>query len=550
MNKQQFRVLYREFLFRMVDLELLSAYAQGDINKLLGQFGSLLVFISLWLALGGLGGENGVAAWPIQHLLISNMMLVVGLFAVVSWDSAFPDRRDVLVLAPLPVRPSLIFLAKAAALATALCVTVAALNGLCSLTYPFSWMPRGTGLFGIIRAFAAYWLTMLATGGFVFCSVLGLQGITALLLPRRYFLRVSAFLQMAAFCLFVCIYFLEPAGLPDYPSCWFLGLLNTVNGSPDPKLVVLTKHALTGLSISVFVAASAFLLTYLHMLRKIVEEPDIVSSGRSLSWLPRFGNALQTAVVQFSIRTLLRSRQHRITLAFYLGVAFALVILFLKNPILKGNLLSLADPVLVPLLVSTFVMATFLILGTRVVFSMPLALRANWIFRITEVRPARDYFSAIRRPLFVIAVIPVCLISAAVLLPIMHLNTAIGHLLILALWNILLSYVLLRSFHKIPFACSYLPGKSYFHMAFLAGAAFLNLVVHGTVYELGALKNPASYIKMLLIFVIAGGIAVWRTVANSKDATVDFEDIPDPDVFVLGLYRDGVMPIEPSANPS
>ena len=37
MTKLQFRVLYREFLFRMVDLELLSADALGDSSKLLGQ---------------------------------------------------------------------------------------------------------------------------------------------------------------------------------------------------------------------------------------------------------------------------------------------------------------------------------------------------------------------------------------------------------------------------------------------------------------------------------------------------------------------------------
>ena len=55
MTKLQFRVLYREFLFRMVDLELLSAHAQGDINKLLGQFAALLIFISMLLSLGAFG---------------------------------------------------------------------------------------------------------------------------------------------------------------------------------------------------------------------------------------------------------------------------------------------------------------------------------------------------------------------------------------------------------------------------------------------------------------------------------------------------------------
>jgi hypothetical protein len=119
MNRLQFLTLYREFLFRIVDLELLAP--QGDITKLLGQFVALLVFISLWLALIGVlaasaqaePGRGVVVAWAVEHLLIATTMLAVGLFAVLSWDSLFPDRRDVLVLSPLPVRARTIFLAKA-----------------------------------------------------------------------------------------------------------------------------------------------------------------------------------------------------------------------------------------------------------------------------------------------------------------------------------------------------------------------------------------------------------------------------------------------------
>ena len=110
MRKLQFRVLYRQFLFRMVDLELISA--QGDISKLLGQFAGLLVFFSSLLALGAMLFDRRMpplalqaALWKTEHFLISTTLLVVGLFAVLSWDSTFPDRRDVLVLAPLPVRP-------------------------------------------------------------------------------------------------------------------------------------------------------------------------------------------------------------------------------------------------------------------------------------------------------------------------------------------------------------------------------------------------------------------------------------------------------------
>ena len=45
--------LYREFLFRIVDMELLSTHAQGDSRTLLGQFASLLIFIRVVLALFG-----------------------------------------------------------------------------------------------------------------------------------------------------------------------------------------------------------------------------------------------------------------------------------------------------------------------------------------------------------------------------------------------------------------------------------------------------------------------------------------------------------------
>ena len=83
MTKLQFRTLYREFLFRLVDLELLSPDAQGDANQLLGRIAGLLGFFTLYLGLGGLmfDGRNmssphfQIASWNIEHFLISTTML-------------------------------------------------------------------------------------------------------------------------------------------------------------------------------------------------------------------------------------------------------------------------------------------------------------------------------------------------------------------------------------------------------------------------------------------------------------------------------------------
>ena len=45
-----FRVLYRQFLFRIVDLDILSE--QADVVKLLGQFAAMLAALSLMVASG------------------------------------------------------------------------------------------------------------------------------------------------------------------------------------------------------------------------------------------------------------------------------------------------------------------------------------------------------------------------------------------------------------------------------------------------------------------------------------------------------------------
>src|ERR1700683_5299166 len=351
MNNLQFRVLYREFLFRMVDLELLSP--QGDITKLLGQFAAILIWFSSGLFLGALFFDARrippntlmTVLWNQEHFLIATTMLVVGLFAVLSWESTFLNRRDVLVLAPLPIRARTMFLAKVASVATALSLTVVSLHTLAGVAWPLLvFSPANSGVVGMIRSLAAYWITMLAAGAFIFCCVLGVQGLAAQL-PRRLFLRLSAVLQIGAFCLVVSVYFLQPSlatpqalsaaknqdALAWLPSYWFLGLFQALNGSMHPAMAPLARRAGLGLALAIAGAGVAFLLSYFRTLRKIVEEPDIVPGVRGVNWLPRFGNSLETAVVQFSIRTLLRSRQHRVILAFYLGIGFALVSLIWKN---------------------------------------------------------------------------------------------------------------------------------------------------------------------------------------------------------------------------
>jgi hypothetical protein len=554
MERLQFRVLYREFLFRMVDLEVLSADALGDANKLLGQLAALLTLFSVGLGLGGLlfsgRGLSPVVfrtmAWSVEHFLISTTMLVVGLFAVLSWDSTFPGRRDVFVLAPLPIRNRTLFLAKVAAVASGLLLTIVVLNAGPGLTWPITLTQRDVGFLDLAlpfthRTFFAYWGTMLAAGTFLFCCVLATQGLAALL-PRRIFLALSAVLQVAAFCLFVSVYFLEPSLMRAdtigwYPSWWFLGLFQQLNGTSTLGTVELAHRAWMGLAAAVGTTALAYVLSYFRTLRKIVEEPDIAPGARGWNFAPRFGSPVKTAIVQFSVRALLRSRQHRVILAFYLGVGFAVVILFAKSPEAQEQLRQLVNA---PFLIASVVMLWVWILGARSIFGIPIDPRANWIFRTMPIRGGAECLSAARWSLYLLAVAPAMAASAAWFLWIWPSRAAWGHLTVLLFLAVILAELCLYGFEKIPFTCSWLPGKSRPHLLFWGGFWVVQpCLVEGAKFESRALGNTALYAKTLaslVVIAVAARVAA-RARSGIEAPLVQFEETETPAVQSLGLIR-------------
>jgi hypothetical protein len=430
----------------------------------------------------------------------------------------------------------------------------------------------------LVRWFAAYWITMLAAGAFIFCCVLGLQGLAAQLLPRRLFLRASSFLQLASFCVFVSGYFLQPMfatpgailkaqghGLLAWsPSYWFLGLFQQLGGSP--ALAPLALRAWMGLAIGGFGTAVAYALSYFRTLRKIVEEPDIMPGSRNPIPAPRFGNAVQTAIGRFSVRALLRSRQHRVILAFYYGIAFALTIFLLSGPAVRPQPSDtrqantrqplpdapVNDPWREPnaaLLASSIVMMVFGVVGTRVVFAIPLDLRANWTFRLAGMQSGPESLAAIRRALLLLSVTPVWLASAVLCLWLWPWRQAAGHLALLGLLGMILADLCLHSFRKIPFTCSYLPGKSKVNMVFLYAAGVMWFITLCVRFERRLLQEPRNMATMLVLFVLAAVCTRSGTAALARlgEEELKFEEEPVPAVFELGLHRDGVVSTGPPA---
>jgi hypothetical protein len=558
----QLRVLYRQFLFRLMDVELLSTSAHGSSSGLFGQLGATLISISVvlsWCAFvtGMAIGHRPSAPllWSVERFMVSLTMLVVGVFALLSWDSVFPDRRDVLVLAPLPVRARTLFAAKIAAAASALVLTVAALNCLAAFAWPMMVGPPGSGFLATMRFAGAFWVALLAAGTFLYGAVLGVQAVAAQL-PRRWYLRASSVLQAAAFILFLGVFCLAPSldsakalGAPEnqrilawLPPYWFMGLLSELSGAYPAEghaaMAPLAYRALLSLPIALLVAGAAFLFSYLRTLRKILEEPDLAPGSRGGIWLPRFGNLPQTALAHFVIRTLLRSRRHRVILMFYLGGGFALVIVYLGliMKVMRLTGIDLLHRVNGPTLVVNMLMLGASVLGTRAVFSLPLDLGANWLFRVTPAPGAAASLSAIRRALLALSVLPVTSISAALLLCFWPWTLVLEHVLVVGLLGSLLADAFLKDFRKIPFTCSYLPGKKV-NLIFWVGVVPLVVTMDRLVeLERRALASPALYVAVAAILGAAALAA--RRVANKNAAwngpEVQFEESPD-ELIVLGL---------------
>ena len=113
MERTQFRVLFREFLFRIVDLEILSS--RGDLTKLLCQLAALVAAVSLVVA-----GMNDVlnaqaftqAAWW-NRIPFAAWMLMVLIAIACNLLLGFGEHRTTgfLLILPLIISTSLFLIA-------------------------------------------------------------------------------------------------------------------------------------------------------------------------------------------------------------------------------------------------------------------------------------------------------------------------------------------------------------------------------------------------------------------------------------------------------
>ena len=266
--------------------------------------------------------------------------------------------------------------------------------------------------------------------------------------------------------------------LASLPTYWFLGLFQALDGSMTPALAPLARRAAVGLLLAIVGAALAFVLSYFRTIRKIAAEPDITAGaggGRRLRVSAQRPSppSPTSASARFSAAGSIAC-----IFSFFLALGFANVILYVKTPIAQKHLLDAGAAsswrmVNVPLLAATAILLCFAVVGMRVAFAIPVDLRSHWIFRIANSSGVPECVNSTRRTLIFLGAAPVWLISAALLLWLWPVNAAVGHLLLLALLAAILIELCLYNFHKIPFTCSYLPGKANIYLIFFGGVFLL-----------------------------------------------------------------------------
>jgi hypothetical protein len=576
-ERRQFRALVRLFAYRFFDTDIVSV--RGELSSLLSQFAALLAALSLVLVIftgpkyAGLyqhltKAQLHAAAWSDQEFLVSTSMAIVGVFTLLLWDALFPDRRDCMILGAMPVRIPTVFAAKLAALGAALGLAVVAVNSFTGLVCPFLIVPGASGMLDALRDFGAFWLVILLASVFVFLLLLGVQGLALHLLPHALYMRWSSMIQTAAFFAVLTLYFLTPPladpralAAPEnrlwyalVPSYWFFGLFELLTGSTNPALVALARRPLTGVALAALVAAVTYGLAYGRQMRRTVEQSGIAPSAGPLWRAAAPGAAIsrlltrcfarrapERAMLIFIGRTLARSRQHRLLLAVYTGMGLAYVfsqmayVLYHFKATDYGAIEGRAQTALgIPL-----ILLFFLIVGLRVSFSIPMEVRANWLFRLTDPFAGGAYLHAARKTLLLFAVAPVVAIAAPVYLAVWTWPRALGHAAFLAAFGLLIVELALTGFAKVPFACSYLPGKANLKIMFGVYWGLLIMVSElVTDVEQAGLRHPASYAWLMGITLLLWLAAAGRgRGARTRIPALSFEEQPEPVLLSLGLAQ-------------
>ncbi len=242
-----------------------------------------------------------------------------------------------------------------------------------------------------------------------------------------------------------------------FPPLWFLGLNEALIVSRDADcLCSLAHRAEIALGLVAVVAGLSYTVAYRRHVRRTLESTEGGDSTRT-AMHERIGriadrvapDPVERATVAFVGKTMARSAKHRIFLAAYAGVGLALAVQVMPAVKNRDQWLSL------PLVVGFFLLS-----GMRFIFTIPSELPANWMFRVSDTDRQRPALNGTRTAMLWFGVVPLFVALSPLYFIWWPPGAALAHMVFSITISMILIEALTMELRKIPFTCSYPPGKA------------------------------------------------------------------------------------------
>ncbi|MYK87361.1 MAG: hypothetical protein F4018_02895 [Acidobacteria bacterium] len=334
------------------------------------------------------------------------------------------------------------------------------------------------------------------------------------------------------------------------PPVWFLGVYEVIWGFDPEAFRGLAVAGLLALVVTLTIATLAYRAVFRRVVRHALETPPDVArpAGLVLRAASRVASAtilrhpVEQGIVAFAARSLTRSRRHRLLVAAYVGVGLAFVVGSFLSPITGVAEHALRESLSRPsarLLSVPLVLSFFVLVALRVLFAIPTQIRANRVFVMTEIDDKAAYLNGSRKAMWLLGALPIAGVTFPVYAAWWGPAAALQHTAFWLLMSGCLTELLLCGFHKMPFACSYVPGKANVKYLWPVYALALTAYAWWTArLELWLLADPVRWgiACALLIACLTAGIALRRRrLASSTPLT--YEEEVEEAVQVLGVMR-------------
>jgi hypothetical protein len=473
--------------------------------------------------------------------LVTYSMVTTGFIAVFVWDGLAFDRRDAMVLGPLPLGGPTVIAAKLAALGALLLGASTIVNLITAV--PFAFMTANhEPLRVLVRNFLTHLAATVGAATFVFCAIVTVRGIVGLAAGPRLTVLLGTLLQCGFVAALLMVMILIPQLSPaaprlleaaDYrwvPLAWFLGLFERgleLSRAPFGHLAV---RALAATPLAVAGAVLVSIAGYRRQMRLALApaaSPGPLASARLTRALARLivgRDQPARATSDFILLTLARNRAQQAPVAMNAAVAVAVAAAALSTTL--DDPVSLLRPrtvvLWIPLLVAYWTMV-----GMRASFFVPSELPAAWSFRSHGPEPAVAYWSAVRASV-IAAVAPGTMGASLVLAPLVGWRVAAWHALLAGALSVLLAEIVALTIRHVPFTRPYQPGHARLKLRwpiYLIG-------MYGMAYwpvqiELRLLGDPASMLK--LVGAIGAGAAIVDVVGRRVARRWSLEPPPELD---------------------